>query len=326
MRRDTYEHRVFPGAATGAASIACAFVLAVAGATRAGSIEGPCALAAHAALVACNHEAEDDYFIAIGKCANEREADERTHCNRAANLRREVAPVACHAQFEARDDFCDDVGQEPYDPEIDPAAFVDPADIGGVVAPNRYFPLVPGSTWIYASDGETNVVTVTGEKIEIAGVTCAIVQDVVAEDGEPVEATDDYFAQDVDGNVWYFGEISLNFEDGRLVDIEGSWQAGDARAKPGIVMLAAPREGAIYRQEFALGEAEDGAEVLSTTASATVPATSCEGDCLLTEDFNLLEPGAEELKYYAPDIGLILETDPDGGGRLQLVEFHIGAP
>jgi hypothetical protein len=325
MGRDRYERQGFLGAACGAAAIWLGFGLAAAGETRADDIEGPCALTARAALVACSHEAEDDYFIAIGKCANERDADERARCRRAADVRRQAAPVACHAQFEGRDDFCDDVGQAPYDPVIDPEDFVAPADIGGAVAPNPYFPLVPGSTWTYANEDETNVVTVTGETIEVAGVTCAVVHDVVVEDGEPVEVTDDYFAQDRDGNVWYFGEISLNFEDGRIADIEGSWRAGEERAKPGIVMPAAPREGAVYRQEFALGDAEDGAEILSTTASATVPAASCEGDCVLTEDFNLLEPGAKELKYYAPGVGFILETDPDGAGRLELIEFRIGA-
>ena len=55
-----------------------------------------------------------------------------------------------------------------------------------------------------------------------------------------------------------FGES----EDGELVDIEGSWTAGVDGAKPGILMLAAPAIGDVYRQELLLREAEDVGEVV----------------------------------------------------------------
>jgi len=134
------------------------------------------------------------------------------------------------------------------------------------------------------------------------------------------EDTDDWMTQDVEGNVWYFGEISKTYEDGELTDIEGSWTAGVDGAKPGILMKAAPEVGDVYRQEFALGEAEDAGEVVSTTGSATVPAASCSGSCVVTRDFTPIEPDGEEFKYYLSGVGLILEENPETGGRVELVD------
>lgn len=86
-------------------------------------------------------------------------------------------------------------------------------------------------------------------------------------------------------------------------------------------MLASPQAGDVYRQEVALGEAEDAARVISTTGSASVPAASCEGNCVVTRDFTPLEPDARERKFYAPGVGLILERDLVSGDRVELVEF-----
>ena len=163
----------------------------------------------------------------------------------------------------------------------------------------------------------------------IEGVTCVVVNDLVEEDGVPIENTDDWYAQDALGNVWYCGEIAKNFEifegddpeEAELVDIDGSWKAGRDGAQPGIIMLALPQAGDVYRQEVALGEAEDAARVISTTGSAAVPAASCDGDCVVTRDFTPLEPDANERKFYAPGVGLILERDLESGDRVELVEF-----
>lgn len=295
-----------------------------AGKVPAPAAEGACSATAQAARIACSFDGEDDYFLRFGKCLNITDSDQRADCKeRAAERRANIAP-ACNLRLQARNDFCDEVGQAPYDPVIDPAQFVDPADIGHGVAPNNYYPLVRGSTWEYRGGGEINTVVVTGETREILGVTCAIVHDVVRSEGEVTEDTQDFLAQDVAGNIWYFGEVSQELEDGFLESIEGSWLAGRERAKPGIIFEAAPQVGDAYRQEFALGEAEDAARVLSTTASESVPAVSCDGTCVLTEDFNLLEPDSVEHKYYAPGVGAILELDPEDGGRIELVSYRIG--
>ena len=114
-------------------------------------------------------------------------------------------------------------------------------------------------------------------------------------------------------------------EDGELVSIDGSWTAGVEFAKPGIVMKRNPAIGDVYRQEFALGEAEDAGKVLSLTASAVVlpPGASCDNDCLKTKDFSPLEPDADERKYYKPGVGLILEVNRETGERVELVDYSM---
>ena len=284
---------------------------------------------ATAALEACRAEVVDDLQIARGVCINLSAAAERTECREEANAERQEARALCVEQRDARLDLCEALGEERYDPDFDPADFVDPLAIGGAVAPNPYFPLIPGTVWVYEGGGETITVTVTESIKLIEGVRCLVVNDLVEEDGLPIEDTDDWYAQDVDGNVWYCGEIAQNFEvfegddpeEAELVDVDGSWKTGRDGAQPGIIMLASPQVGDVYRQEMALGEAEDAARVISTTGSATVPAASCAGDCLVTRDFTPLEPDANERKTYAPGVGLILERDLESGDRVELVEF-----
>jgi hypothetical protein len=226
---------------------------------------------------------------------------------------------------------CEDIGEASYDPEIDPDDFVDPTTITNANA-NPYFPLVPGYQWIYTGETDEGIETITVKVTEdIKEIEyppdsgnifqCAVVRDVVTLDEEVIEDTDDWYAQDDDGNVWYFGEISLEFEDGELVSIDGSWKAGVDYAKPGIIMRANPGIGQVYRQEFALGEAEDMGKVISLTASATVPAASCSGDCLKTEDYTPIEPDVLEYKFYKRDIGPVLEVNPETGERVELIDF-----
>lgn len=285
---------------------------------------GSCAATAHAAVRACHHEVKDDFWIAVGNCLNWADPDAHAECKQEARVAQQQGDEACGTHLEARLAICDALGKAPYDPQIDPALFVDPADIGKSVAPNPYFNLVRGRTRIYAGDTESITVTVTEETKEILGVTCAVIHDVVKDDGEVIEDTTDWYAQDIYGNVWYFGEIAQDFEDGELVSIEGSWKAGVDAAKAGLIMKAAPTVGEVYRQEFSLGNAEDMGEILSLTGTATVPAAACDGDCLITKDFTPLAPDAIEHKYYAADVGLILEVNPETGDRIELVEIVNG--
>ena len=108
------------------------------------------------------------------------------------------------------------------------------------------------------------------------------------------------------------------------MEIEGSFKAGRDSARPGILLLADPQVGDAYRQEMALGEAEDVAEVISITGTESVLAAACSSTCLVTRDFSPLEPGVEENKYYVPGIGLILEVDLEEGDRLELQLFTPG--
>ena len=142
---------------------------------------------------------------------------------------------------------------------------------------------------------------------------------------EMVEDTFDWFAQDKDGNVWYFGEDVSNYEDGELADKDGSWEAGVDGALPGIVMYADPAThiGETYRQEYYQGEAEDMAQVVSLGESVSTASGDYE-NCLMTKEWTPLEPGFSEHKYYAPGIGMVLEAIVEGGeGEMELVDTTI---
>lgn len=186
-------------------------------------------------------------------------------------------------------------------PVFEPASFVRGVD-------NEYFPLVPGTVYHYegVSDGivEYDRVAVTRKTKTILGVECVVVLDTVTARGKPVERTKDWYAQDTDGNVWYLGEASFDYLGGRWVESDGSWQAGVDGAEAGIVMLASPRPGTVYRQEYYAGHAEDTAQVLRTLAERTVPYGTFT-DVLLTREWTPLTPGIFERKLYARGVGLI---------------------
>lgn len=208
-----------------------------------------------------------------------------------------------------------------YRVAIDPERFVPTID-------NPYLPLMVGSRWVYEgeSDGETErvEVVVTDRTKVVMGVTTVVVRDTVSVGGVVVEDTFDWFAQDLDGNVWYFGEDVSDYENGVLVGHDGSWEAGVDGAVPGIVMPATPVVGAAYRQEFLEGEAEDMFELIAVGGSRTVGAGSFS-DVITTRDWTPLEPEVIEEKFYAAGVGLIAEDKVAGGeGYLELVEFSSG--
>jgi hypothetical protein len=295
--------------------------------------DGACTETARAAYRGCRYEAKDDYWIALGNCANLSDPEERELCREEAGEEFEEALELCVDQRAARLDICDVLGEDPYDPEIHPRDFVDFAKVAtGKKAfdPNEYFPLVPGTIWIYVArdeDGERSErikVEVLEETKEILGVNCIVVRDRVWEfddegEKELVEDTFDWYAQDREGNVWYFGEIAKNYEDGELVDVEGSWTAGKDGAKPGILMYAEPDKASpsLYRQEFALAEAEDMGQVEGFLDSLAVRRETYK-DVLQTRDFTPIEPDVLEFKYYAPGVGVVLEEDVDSGERVEL--------
>ena len=206
-----------------------------------------------------------------------------------------------------------------YAPDLDPADFVRLID-------NPFLPFIPGSRWVYESDdgSERIEVVVLDETREILGITATLVRDTVTEDGELVEDTVDWYAQDCDGNVWYLAEDSKELEDGEVVSTAGSWEAGVDGAFPGIVMQADPRVGQSYRQEFYAGEAEDLAEILQLDGSETVPLGSFT-QLLVVREWNPLEPEVIENKYYARGTGVVLELEVAGeSGRVELVSFEPG--
>lgn len=282
-----------------------------------------CSSTASKIFKACHYEAREDVKIGSADCLNLSDADERQECRAEVAADFTENRGFCGEVKDARLEVCDLVGEGRYDPQLDPAEFVNPLNIGGTVAPNPYMPLIPGLIKVFKSDDEKVTVTVTERTLEIDGVTAIVVTDVVEEDDELVEVTDDYFAQDIYGNVWYMGEFVLNYEDGQISDLDGSFKAGEDGAKAGILVNAVPQVGDVYRQEWYLDEAEDVVQVLELGAFESVPAVSCEGNCMRTRDWTPLEPGTFENKFSLPGYGVILAYDVDDpDDREALVEIN----
>lgn len=286
-----------------------------------------CEVQAIALRNACGSDVTDDLWEARTICENLPDEVERDECFDEAEDEYVENRQLCRDQLDARVDLCEELEEDRYVIELDPADFVaDPLTIGADVTPNSYFPLVPGYKWTYISeeDGETVTVEVLSEVKMIEGIPTIVVNDavVLTDSDELIEDTDDYYAQDLEGNVWYMGEISLNYEDGELVDIDGSWQAGRDGGHPGIIMFAEPVVDTVYRQEYLPAEAEDAGRITSITGTAESEAASCDGDCVFTDDFTPIEPDELEQKVYAPGVGVILEVDPEEGEPvLELIEF-----
>jgi len=196
-----------------------------------------------------------------------------------------------------------------YSPSIDPADFVPTID-------NRYFPLEPGTDFLYegvAEDGktpQTDDMFVTHRTIEILGVKSTVVRDTVTSRGRLIERTFDWYAQDKAGNVWYMGEDAREVKGGRLVKADDSWKAGMNGAKAGIIVPGNPRPGDEYRQEYYPRYALDQARVLGSGGRVTVPAGSFEST-LLTEETSPIDP-ARERKFYVAGIGDVKEQTVAG--------------
>jgi len=190
-----------------------------------------------------------------------------------------------------------------YAPKIDPANFVARID-------NRYLPYKPGTRFhfegVRGTTRQTDDQVVLRQTKRILGVACTVVRDTVSEHGRAVERTDDWYAQDRQGNVWYMGEDSFEREKGRFVKASDSWESGVNGAQPGIIMPADPRPGDAYRQEYyPRGKALDQARVLRRDGTLTVRYGTFKR-LLVTSEFSPLEPQTER-KYYAPGIGEIAE-------------------
>ncbi|MFL5761477.1 MAG: hypothetical protein ACJ789_17285 [Thermomicrobiales bacterium] len=207
--------------------------------------------------------------------------------------------------------------EAPYAPKIDPNDFTNVID-------NPYFTLVPGTTFIYeGTEGDEKTrdeVIVTSKTKVVLGVTCVEVHDRVYSDGELAEDTRDWFAQDKAGTVWYFGEATSTLEEGTPTSGEGSWEAGVDGAQPGIIMLADPKVGDTYRQEYYPGHAEDMAEVTAVSGSVDIPYGSFD-DVIVTREFTPLEPDSESNRTYARGVGDVKEESTKGEYEvLELVE------
>jgi hypothetical protein len=212
-----------------------------------------------------------------------------------------------------------DAGASDATDDINPGDFTVRID-------NPFFPLPPGITFIYRGKREghkqRDEFTVTERTLVIDGVTCRVVHDKVFERGVLRENTFDYFAQDRDGNVWYFGEDTEELDKkGNVVSTAGTWRAGVDGAQPGVIMEAHPKVNDHYFQEQAPPLAQDEAIVLNLHETVAVPLGRFT-NCLLTKEFTQLEPGNIEHKFYARGVGFILGVVVKGGKeRLALVNI-----
>ena len=192
---------------------------------------------------------------------------------------------------------------------------------------NTFLPAPIGATWVYqaVTDEGTEQIDVVvldptdpnGTKV-VMGANARVIRDTVRLDGVVVEDTWDWFGQDADGNVWYLGEDTAEFEDGVFVCNCGAWEWGVDGALPGYIMLADPQFGDAYRQEYLEGEAEDVAEVVELNVTVSVAAGMFTG-CLKTREVSVIDRTYEEFKYYCPGIGVVLEEEDDE--RVELIMY-----
>ncbi len=202
-----------------------------------------------------------------------------------------------------------------YQPQIDLANFQSKVD-------NPYFPLLPGTRFRYSevAGGEMSdrEITVTAETKVIMGVRCIVVHDLVTSKGEVREDTTDWFAQDKQGTVWYFGEATQEFKPGGRVSREGSWEAGLKGALPGIMMPCESKPGQPYRQEYYANWAEDMGQIIALGETVTVPAGTFT-NCLRTKEWSLLESGGEK-RWYAHGVGFV-RSEAIGGEVVTLLSI-----
>jgi hypothetical protein len=213
----------------------------------------------------------------------------------------------------------------PYPQTTEPAN-LNPAEFTTNIT-NPYFPVLQGSSWkvrVTDQQGEKLIQTIkvtNRTKLMADGVTVRVVNDVVRDHGKPVEKTKDWYAQDSQGNVWYFGENTVDLSHGKK-DRSGSFEAGVNGADAGVAMPAHPAVGMTYREEYSVGRAMDRSRVLSIDAQAQAPFGHFT-NAVLIQDTTPVEPRVLELKLYAPGIGQVLAQTVSGGSeREELISYR----
>jgi hypothetical protein len=289
---------------------------------------------------ACRRQAEAEFFVSRAICTNLTDSRERSACLRQGRTTRSRSRRLCREQNALRRDICDLVGQDRFDPVLDPGQFE--TDFTSLQSRNAFFPLDIGNRSRFEGEDELRTVEVLDETRLIDGLTCVGVNARTFRNGDLVEETINAFAQARDRTVVHCGEELRSFEsfegdDPRrpeLVGVEGSFRAGRNGDRPGITFRGAPIEGDTFFESFSLGNAEDVVEILSTDFGINdddnldrfVPRRLgellCAADCVVTRSFSLLEPGEETFRFFAEGIGLFLEVDPETRETLQLTECN----
>ncbi len=306
------------------------------------AVETGCKASAQLAYLGCSFSTKDDLFSDRAKCQDSTE-ESVTDCFAEAEEVFDENQEECEEVLGARIELCEELNDAPHEPAFGPEYaenFVDPMQIGISVTPNPYFPLTQGNSWVYEGtfeeDGEEITeqitITVTSRTKLIDGITCLVVRDVVFKNDELVEDTDDWFAQDTAGNLWYCGEEVKDYEtfegdvpqEPEMISDDGSFKAGRGGDEAGISLPGTAVVGDVFRQEMSISNAEDVIEIIATDANETSPAAVCNNNCLMTRDLSPMDPGVEERKFYLPGVGRIVEYDlDDPDARIELIEYTV---
>ncbi|MFN8454789.1 MAG: hypothetical protein U0401_08995 [Anaerolineae bacterium] len=165
---------------------------------------------------------------------------------------------------------------------------------------------------------DSKMITVDGQQIE-----ACVAQFVAYGDGKLVELAYDYLAQADDGSVYYLGEDVSNYEDGQLVNHEGSWLAGKDGAPVAVIMPARPKVGQVFNPENFPGVAYETDEILSLTEKTTTPAGPTDQGLLVKET---LMDGSIEHKVYAANFGIVEDRAEDEQVNLVLFQRSDAKP
>lgn len=292
-----------------------------------------CEQSAVTLLRACHFDVRDDLNTTVASCQHIADQGDRWACYIGAYDTRADDSEECGDVYEARVEACDILGEDRYDP--DPLLAGDFVDLENEDPPmaNPFVSVEPGHTYVLRAgedEEELVVVHVTDDTQEVLGVACRVVVDIVFEvsedegevEYEVVEATDDLFAINTSGDIHYCGEVSRNFDDGILRDLDGSFEAGLDFAKAGVLIKYDPVPGMAHRQEFLPSEAEDIVQYVSLSSGPaddegddnSNPMFACGATgCLRTFDFAPIDPGSTEFKFYKYGVGFVLALGMDDG-------------
>lgn len=208
-----------------------------------------------------------------------------------------------------------------YKPAVSPANFTNSTNVT-----NPYHPVTAGKKYIYEGQTPDGLERIEEQRLAttkmILGITCIVVEFKAFLNGVLIEKAVDWYAQDNEGNLWYFGEAVDNYNsNGTLKDHAGSWEAGVDGAQPGTIMPANPQVGMAYREEYYFNHAEDRAEVIATGQTVVIPFGTYN-NCIKTRNWTELEPDLNENKFYAPGIGLIKEVNVKDNTEIKLIAIQ----
>ncbi len=262
-------------------------------------------------------EAQADFWIEVASILDTADRNMRDDLIDAWKDRKEALELA-DRQFDARIQYEGMLDQQLYQPKIVTSQF-------SALVDNPYMPFVPGRTMIYerhmAQGVERIEISALHGSVMVNGIPCQPVRELESIDGVLVEDTQNWVSQHVSGDVWYFGEIAQEYEQGFLQSLDGSWRYGKDDALPGLLMLRENHIGDIYRQEYAMNVAEDMAKILATNITVTTPVGTFH-NCIKVLEVTPIDPDDVVTKVYAPGVGMVLEIDLNTGERLELIEVR----